>query len=61
MHLYWTSLFHQEEGTLSSSLHLLASKQVFGIYLLPSFHGWAFSSLLGSSQLSSEVPTQPWI
>ena len=61
MSLYWTSLFHQEEGTLSSSLHLLASKQVFGIYLYHHFVGRTFSSLLRSSQPSSEVPTQPWI
>ena len=61
MHLYWTSLFHQDEGTLSSSLHLLDSKQVFDIYLCHHSMGRTFSSLLRSSPPSSEVATQPWI
>ena len=61
MHLYWTTLSHQEEGTLSSSLYLPSIKQVFELTFYNSHMGRTFSSLLGSSQMFSEVTTHPWI
>ena len=69
MHLYWTSLSHFEEGTLSSSLHLQAGSSYPGNYQAGILYkhlwhytvGRTFSSILGSPQLSSEVTTHPWI
>ena len=69
MHLYWTSLSHLKEGTLSSSLDLQAgsltsSNCQAGIFykcLCDYTVGRTFSSILRSSLPSNEVTTHPWI
>ena len=69
MHLYWTSLSHFKEGTLSSSLDIqigslyLRNCQtgIFYKFLCDYTMSRTFSSILRSSLTSSEVTTHPWI
>ena len=68
MHLYWTSLSHLEEGTLSSSIDPKAGsfsqetvKQVFS-HKFPCdyMESRTFSLTLRSSLTSSDITTHPW-
>ena len=68
MHLYWTSLSHLKEETLSSSLDLQAGLSssncqagIFYKFLCDYTMGRTFSSILRSSLMSSEVTTHSWI
>ena len=69
MCLYWTSLLHLKEGTLSSSLDLQAGSLsssncqagIFYKFLCDYTMVRTFCSILRSSLTSSEVTTHPWI
>ena len=68
MCLYWTSLPHLEEGTLSSSIDPQAGSfssrncqaGIFHHFLCEYTESRTFSSTLRSSLMSSEVTTHPW-
>ena len=69
MCLYWTSLSHLEEGTLSSSIDLQAGSfsarncqvGIFHKFLYDYTKSRTFSSTVRSSLTSSEGTTHPWI
>ena len=66
MHLYWTSLLHLEEETLTSSIDPQAGSfssrncqaGIFHKFLCDYTESRIFSSTLRSSLMSSEVTTQ---
>ena len=68
MHLYWTSLSHLEEGTLSSSTDPQAGgfssrncqASIFHKFFCDYTKSRTFISTLRSSPMSSEVTTHPW-